>query len=170
MAIRQITIIGTGLIGGSLGLALRKKKFAGRIVGCDREAIAGAGARLRGAIDDGIGRSGRRGARKPGGGAGDSGAGDCRSDSSASGPSLPREGSAHRCWEHENGGRGARGESVWEECGEAVSRGASDGGERNEWSGLMRMPICFTRRFGSCTPLPGQNLNEGLFARVCGMD
>ena len=28
MPIRQITIIGTGLIGGSLGLALRKKKFA----------------------------------------------------------------------------------------------------------------------------------------------
>ena len=30
MAIRQITIIGTGLIGGSLALALRKKKFAGQ--------------------------------------------------------------------------------------------------------------------------------------------
>jgi len=52
MAIRQITIIGTGLIGGSLGLALRKKKFAGRIVGCDREGTLER-ARMRGAIDDG---------------------------------------------------------------------------------------------------------------------
>ncbi len=52
MSIRQITIIGTGLIGGSLGLALRKKKFAGRIVGCDREATIEK-ARRRGAIDDG---------------------------------------------------------------------------------------------------------------------
>jgi prephenate dehydrogenase len=52
MAIRQITIIGTGLIGGSLGLALRKKKFAGRIVGCDREGTLER-ARMRGVIDDG---------------------------------------------------------------------------------------------------------------------
>src|ERR1700757_5197467 len=52
MSIRQITIIGTGLIGGSLGLALRKKKFAGRIVGCDRESTLQR-ARARGAIDDG---------------------------------------------------------------------------------------------------------------------
>jgi prephenate dehydrogenase len=52
MPIRQITIIGTGLIGGSLGLALRKKKFAGRIVGCDREATLER-ARKRGAIDHG---------------------------------------------------------------------------------------------------------------------
>jgi prephenate dehydrogenase len=52
MAIRQITIIGTGLIGGSLGLALRKKKFAGKIVGCDREATLEK-ARNCGAIDEG---------------------------------------------------------------------------------------------------------------------
>lgn len=52
MAIRQITIIGTGLIGGSLALALRKKKFAGRIVGCDREGTLER-ARMRGAIDIG---------------------------------------------------------------------------------------------------------------------
>ena len=50
--IRQITIIGTGLIGGSLALALRRKKFAGRIVGCDREGTLER-ARMRGAIDDG---------------------------------------------------------------------------------------------------------------------
>jgi prephenate dehydrogenase len=53
MAIRQITIIGTGLIGGSLALALRKKKFAGRIVGCDREGTLER-ARMRRAIDDGV--------------------------------------------------------------------------------------------------------------------
>jgi prephenate dehydrogenase len=53
MAIRQITIIGTGLIGGSLALALRKKKFAGRIIGCDREGILEK-ARQHGAIDDGM--------------------------------------------------------------------------------------------------------------------
>ena len=52
MPIRQITIIGTGLIGGSLALALRKKKFAGRIIGCDREGTLER-ARMRGAIDDG---------------------------------------------------------------------------------------------------------------------
>ena len=52
MAIRQITIIGTGLIGGSLALALRKKKFPGRIVGCDREGTLER-ARMHGAIDDG---------------------------------------------------------------------------------------------------------------------
>jgi len=57
MAIRQITIIGTGLIGGSLGLALRKKKFAGRIVGCDREGTLEK-ARMRGAIDDGTANPG----------------------------------------------------------------------------------------------------------------
>ena len=39
MSIRQITIIGTGLIGGSVGLALKKCGFAGRIVGCDREQV-----------------------------------------------------------------------------------------------------------------------------------
>ena len=57
MPIRQITIIGTGLIGGSLGLALRKKKFAGRIVGCDRQGTLER-ARKRGAIDDGTANPG----------------------------------------------------------------------------------------------------------------
>ena len=37
--IRQITIVGTGLIGGSVALALKKYGFAGRIIGCDREAV-----------------------------------------------------------------------------------------------------------------------------------
>jgi prephenate dehydrogenase len=57
MAIKQITIIGTGLIGGSFALALRKRKFAGRIVGCDREGTLER-ARMRGAIDDGTANPG----------------------------------------------------------------------------------------------------------------
>ena len=52
MAIRQITIIGTGMIGGSFALALRKRGWKGRIVGCDREAVLRK-ARRRGAIDAG---------------------------------------------------------------------------------------------------------------------
>jgi prephenate dehydrogenase len=52
MAIRQITIIGTGLIGGSFGLALKKRGFRGRIVGCDREAILNRAQKMR-AIDEG---------------------------------------------------------------------------------------------------------------------
>jgi prephenate dehydrogenase len=57
MAIRQITIIGTGLIGGSLALALRKKKFPGKIIGCDREGTLER-ARARGAIDEGTANPG----------------------------------------------------------------------------------------------------------------
>jgi prephenate dehydrogenase len=57
MPIRQITIIGTGLIGGSLGLALRQKKFAGGIIGCDRDATLEK-ARTRGAIDAGTSNPG----------------------------------------------------------------------------------------------------------------
>jgi prephenate dehydrogenase len=53
MAIRQITIIGTGLIGGSLALGLKKRGFAGRIVGCSRAAVL-ARAKSMGAIDLGI--------------------------------------------------------------------------------------------------------------------
>jgi prephenate dehydrogenase len=51
--VRQITIIGTGLIGGSLALGLKKRGFIGRIVGCDRK-VALAHARAQGAIDTGI--------------------------------------------------------------------------------------------------------------------
>ncbi len=52
MAFRQITIIGTGLIGGSLGLALKKRHLAGRIIGCDRAPV------LERAIDCGAIESG----------------------------------------------------------------------------------------------------------------
>src|SRR5437762_8906028 len=54
MAIRKITIIGTGLIGGSFGLALKKHRFRGRIVGCDREPVLKR-ARKLGVIDGGEG-------------------------------------------------------------------------------------------------------------------
>ena len=53
MSIRQITIIGTGLIGGSLGLALRKNGFRGKIIGCDRKPVLVRAKRI-GAIHSGI--------------------------------------------------------------------------------------------------------------------
>jgi prephenate dehydrogenase len=53
MPIRQITIVGTGLIGGSFALALRRRKFAGRIVGCDRESTLKR-AKMCGVIDNGF--------------------------------------------------------------------------------------------------------------------
>jgi prephenate dehydrogenase len=52
MPIRQITIIGTGHIGGSLSLALKKYRFTGRIIGCDRAPVLER-ARNKGVIDDG---------------------------------------------------------------------------------------------------------------------
>ena len=50
--IQQITIIGTGLIGGSIALGLKKYGFAGRVIGCDRQPVLDA-AIARGAIDSG---------------------------------------------------------------------------------------------------------------------
>jgi prephenate dehydrogenase len=50
MPIQQITIVGTGLIGGSLGLALKQSGFKGAIVGCDRRAVLEI-AQARGAVD-----------------------------------------------------------------------------------------------------------------------
>lgn len=49
----QITIIGTGLIGGSFALAAKKSGFRGKIIGCDRTPIL-AKAKKRGAIDIGV--------------------------------------------------------------------------------------------------------------------
>ena len=37
MTFTRITIVGTGLIGGSFALALRRAGFTGQIIGCDRE-------------------------------------------------------------------------------------------------------------------------------------
>lgn len=53
MKVQQITIIGTGLIGGSLGLALKNNGLAGRVVGCDKEEVL-ARAKKRKAIDAGV--------------------------------------------------------------------------------------------------------------------
>jgi prephenate dehydrogenase len=52
MVFKQVTIVGTGLIGGSLGLALKKRRLAGRIVGCDRAPVLER-ARDCGAIEAG---------------------------------------------------------------------------------------------------------------------
>ncbi|MGH9651790.1 MAG: prephenate dehydrogenase, partial [Terriglobales bacterium] len=53
MKIQQITIIGAGLIGGSLALALKRSGFPGRVVGCDKGEVLER-AQARGAIDAGI--------------------------------------------------------------------------------------------------------------------
>jgi len=52
MVFKQVTIVGTGLIGGSLGLALKKRRLAGRIVGSDRAPVL-ARAQDCGAIEAG---------------------------------------------------------------------------------------------------------------------
>jgi prephenate dehydrogenase len=50
-SIQSITILGTGLIGSSVGLALRANGFAGSIVGWDRSPEEAETAREKGAID-----------------------------------------------------------------------------------------------------------------------
>ena len=52
MVFKQVTIIGTGLIGGSLGLALKKRRLVSRVIGCDRAPVLER-AKDRGAIDAG---------------------------------------------------------------------------------------------------------------------
>ena len=52
--IRQITIIGTGLIGGSLALALKKGGYSGRVLGCDRAGVAEK-AKALGVVDEAVG-------------------------------------------------------------------------------------------------------------------
>src|SRR5271169_4554152 len=51
MTIQRITIVGTGLIGASTGLALRAAKFPGEILGWDRNPSHLQIALDRGAID-----------------------------------------------------------------------------------------------------------------------
>jgi prephenate dehydrogenase len=53
MVFKQVTIIGTGLIGGSLGLALKKRRLVNRVIGCDRAPVLER-ARDFGAIDTGV--------------------------------------------------------------------------------------------------------------------
>src|SRR5215467_566882 len=50
MAFKQITIIGTGLIGGSLALGLKAAGFGGKIIGCDRRTVLDRARAMR-AID-----------------------------------------------------------------------------------------------------------------------
>ena len=52
MPFKQVTIIGTGLIGGSLGLALKKRRLASQVIGCDRAPVLER-AQECGAIDAG---------------------------------------------------------------------------------------------------------------------
>lgn len=52
-AFSQITIVGTGLLGGSLGLALRRGGYGGRIVGVGRRAVTLDKAIAHGCIDAG---------------------------------------------------------------------------------------------------------------------
>lgn len=52
MPFKQVTIIGTGLIGGSIGLAFRKRHLARRVIGCDRVPVLER-AKDCGAIEDG---------------------------------------------------------------------------------------------------------------------
>ncbi len=51
--IRRIAILGTGLIGSSLGLALRRAGYDGAIFGWDREPATLKQARAFGAVDPG---------------------------------------------------------------------------------------------------------------------
>lgn len=51
--IRQITIIGTGLIGGSVALSMKKAGFRGKIIGCDRPDVLKKAKRL-GVIEEGV--------------------------------------------------------------------------------------------------------------------
>ena len=52
--IRRITIFGTGLIGASIGLALRQAGYPGVILGWDPEQAMLANARAIGAIDPAV--------------------------------------------------------------------------------------------------------------------
>jgi len=49
---QRVTIVGVGLIGGSLGLAMRRRGLAGRIVGVGHRQTSLDAARRRGAVDE----------------------------------------------------------------------------------------------------------------------
>jgi prephenate dehydrogenase len=165
MPIRQITIIGTGLIGGSLALALRKKKFAGRIVGCDREGTLER-ARMRGAIDDGTVNPG-----------------DAVRGSQLVvlatpvlaiadlieriGPVLP----AKALLTDVGSTKAAVVERAAQVFGKTVGKKFLAGHPMagKELSGVdYADPDLFQNAVWFLTPLPGQNLNEGLFAEYAG--
>src|SRR5262245_45287798 len=52
MHIPTLSIVGVGLLGGSIALACRQKRLADRIVGCNRSAEALARAKGRGMLDE----------------------------------------------------------------------------------------------------------------------
>ena len=52
MQISTLSIIGVGLLGGSIALAARQRRLAGRIIGADRNPAALAIARERGMLDE----------------------------------------------------------------------------------------------------------------------
>jgi prephenate dehydrogenase len=165
MSIRQITIVGTGLIGGSLALALKKRKFSGRIVGCDREATLER-AQACGAIDGGF-----------------SNPADAVRGSEVVvlatpvlaiidligrlGPALPTKTLLTDV--------GSTKETITEQAAKVFGKNA---GKRflaghpmagKELSGIdYADPDLFQKAVWFLTPLPGQNLNEGLFAEFAG--
>lgn len=49
--LRRVVVVGTGLIGASVGLALRRAGFTGKLTGVDRSAEEGAAAVQAGAVD-----------------------------------------------------------------------------------------------------------------------
>jgi prephenate dehydrogenase len=51
MLFEQVTVVGVGLIGGSVGLAVRARKLAARVIGVDRDPVILARAVELGAID-----------------------------------------------------------------------------------------------------------------------
>lgn len=51
---KQITIIGLGLIGGSLGMTIRRRRLAGEVIGWSRRTSTLTQAQRLGAIDDGV--------------------------------------------------------------------------------------------------------------------
>ncbi|HLK60392.1 MAG TPA: prephenate dehydrogenase/arogenate dehydrogenase family protein, partial [Chthonomonadaceae bacterium] len=53
MIFERVVIVGVGLMGGSLGLALKAHSLAGQVIGLDRSAEALTRAQARGAIDRG---------------------------------------------------------------------------------------------------------------------
>src|SRR5438309_136463 len=54
MRIETLTIVGVGLIGGSVGLAARRRGVAGRVLGAGRQQASLDRARAVGAIDEGL--------------------------------------------------------------------------------------------------------------------
>ena len=53
VSFKRVSILGLGLIGTSWGLGLKRQRFAGRVVGCDRPDILSR-ALARGAIDESV--------------------------------------------------------------------------------------------------------------------